>query len=90
MLEGATEVKLFGKYFPVKAHVANIQSLSSHADQKGLIDWLSKLKSPPAQIFIVHGEHESSVALKNKIKEVYKWDAIIPSLNQVVTIPLTK
>ncbi|MEO6901596.1 MAG: MBL fold metallo-hydrolase [Bacteroidia bacterium] len=87
MLEGAAEVKLFGKFFPVKAHIENIQSLSSHADQKGLIDWLSKLKSPPTEIFIVHGEHDSALALRDKIKEVYNWNASIPRLNQVVTIP---
>ncbi len=83
LLEGAKEVKLFGKYFPVKAKIENLQGLSSHADQQGLIQWLSKLNSSPSEIFIVHGEHEGSVGLKNKIMEVYDWNAAIPKLNQV-------
>jgi len=85
LLEGATEIKLFGKYFAVRASIENIEGLSSHADQHGLIDWLSKLKSRPSEIFIVHGEHDASVALKNKIQEVYGWNAAIPKLNQIVT-----
>lgn len=83
LLEGAEEIKLYGKMFPVKARIENIEGLSSHADQAGLISWLSALKAPPAEIFIVHGEHDSSVALKAKIKEIYDWNAAIPKLNQV-------
>jgi metallo-beta-lactamase family protein len=87
LLEGAKEVKLYGKFFPVKATIENIEGLSSHADQKGLIEWLSKLNPNPEEIFIIHGEHEASLALKDKIKEIYNWNATIPVLNQVVIIP---
>lgn len=86
LLDGAKEVKIFGKYFPVKAEIKNLEGLSAHADQKGLIDWLSKLNSTPSEIFIVHGEHNASVGLKNKIQEVYGWNAAIPKLNQISQI----
>ncbi len=89
LLDGAKEVKLFGKLYPVKAQIINMQGLSSHADQHGLIEWLSKLTSPPEQLFIVHGEKESSEGLRDKIKEVYGWNAIIPTLNQCVTFQET-
>ncbi len=85
LLEGAKELKLYGKYFPVLANIENIEGLSSHADQQGLIEWLSKLKSRPAEIFIVHGEHDASVGLKDRIREEYHWEASIPKLNQIVT-----
>lgn len=84
--EGAGEIKLFGKYFPVKAKISKIDNLSSHADQSGLINWLSKLKSAPENIFIVHGEPDAAQALKEKIEEVYGWNCNIPGLNQIVTI----
>ena len=86
LLEGAKEVKLFGKYFPVKAEIKNLEGLSAHTDQKGLIDWMSGIKQKPEHIFIVHGEHNSSVGLKNKISEVYGWNAAIPKLNQISPI----
>jgi metallo-beta-lactamase family protein len=86
LLEGATEIKLFGKFFPVRAKIENAEGLSSHADQKGLIEWLSELNPAPKQIFIVHGETDASLTLKEKIREVYHWEATLPVLNQIVTI----
>ncbi len=83
LLEGASEVKIFGKYFPVKANIESIEGLSAHADQKGLMNWLSGLKTAPTQLFIVHGEKAASEALREKIQEVYTWKSIIPELNQV-------
>jgi metallo-beta-lactamase family protein len=82
LLEGADHIKLFGKDYPVKANIEHIDGLSSHADQQELIQWLSKLKSAPDEIFIVHGEQQAAIGLKNKIKEVYGWNAAIPKLNQ--------
>ncbi len=36
LLEGVYELKFFGKYYPVKARVEHIESLSAHADQSEL------------------------------------------------------
>lgn len=86
LLEGATEIKLYGKFYSVKAKIENIEGLSAHADQKGLIDWMSGLQKKPQHIFIVHGEPQSADALRVKIKDVYGWDCEIPSLNEIVKI----
>jgi metallo-beta-lactamase family protein len=86
LLEGATELKIFGKYFPVKATIENIEGLSSHADQHDLIEWMGKLKTSPEKIFIVHGEHDAALALQSKIKEVYGWNSSIPELNEEIII----
>lgn len=88
LLEGASEIKLYGKYYPVKARTVNIEGLSAHADQHELINWLSFIKSKPKNIFIVHGEKEGAEGLKNKIKEVYNWDSEIPELHQIIEIDL--
>jgi len=82
LLEGATEIKMRGKFYPVKAHIENIEGLSGHADQNGLIDWMNKLTSKPHKIFIVHSEADGAKGLQEKIKEIYKWDSEIPILNQ--------
>jgi metallo-beta-lactamase family protein len=86
LLDGVPEIKLFGKLYPVKAKIMNLEGLSSHADQKGLISWLSGLKDTPEKIFIVHGEYEGASGLQNKIKEVYGWESVIPELNQTVAL----
>jgi len=86
MLEGAAEIKLEGKYYPVKAKIESIQGLSAHTDQQGLVNWLSKLTRAPERIFIVHGEPQSADTLRVKIKDVYGWNCEIPELNQIIEI----
>ncbi|MBU4538599.1 MAG: MBL fold metallo-hydrolase [Weeksellaceae bacterium] len=90
LLEGAKEVKLYGKYFTVRAAIENIEGLSGHADQNGLIDWMRKLTTKPEKIFIVHAEKEGAEGLQQQIKKVYDWDAEIPALNdhaEITVIP---
>jgi metallo-beta-lactamase family protein len=86
LLEGAKEIKVFGKFYKVKATIENIEGLSAHADQKGLINWLSDLKQKPKHIFIVHGEPLAAQILQTKIKEHYGWDSKIPALNDTLVI----
>jgi metallo-beta-lactamase family protein len=86
LLDGAKELKLRGKFWPVRANISMIEGLSAHGDQTELIHWLSKLKKAPSTICIVHGEKDGANALGEKIKEVYKWNTIIPQLNQTITI----
>lgn len=86
LLEGVKEIKLYGKYYSVKAKIENVEGLSAHADQKGLIDWMSQLGKKPEKIFIVHGEPQSADALRVKIKDVYGWEGVIPSLNEIIKI----
>lgn len=86
LLEGEQEVKMYGKYYPVKATVFLIDGLSAHGDQKDLIGWLSDLEVKPQKIFLIHGEKEASEGLKQKVEEVYKLDCIIPKLNQIIEL----
>lgn len=60
LLRGDTEIKIRGKYHEVRCDVQNIDGLSAHADQTELINWLSKIKTPPKEVFIVHGEEDAS------------------------------
>lgn len=86
LLDGAKELKMYGKLWPVKATVAMVEGLSAHADQSELISWLSKIKNEPSRVFITHGEQDASHVLSEKIKQVYDWNAGVPKLNQTVTL----
>ena len=83
LLEGDTELKVYGKWIPFKMQVAEIEGLSAHADQNELLDWMNKIKQKPERIFIVHGEKEGAEALKIGIKETFGWDAEIPQLYSI-------
>ena len=86
LLEGETSVKIYGKYYPVKATIHEIQSLSAHGDQKDLINWLSELERPPQQVFLLHGESEPADALRLKIIEKYNYKCSIPLMGQEVDL----
>ena len=80
LLEGATEIKIYGKYFPVHAEVLKIESLSAHADQQGLLKWVDKIVNVPEQVFLLHGEPEALEALKQKVQQTYHWNVLAPEL----------
>ena len=80
--EGTHEIKIFGKYCPVKATIKSIDSLSAHADQEGLINWLSEIKNVPEMVFLVHGEPTASDKLRLKIKDTYNYNVHIPKLQE--------
>jgi len=86
LLEGAKEIKMYGKYYPVEANVILIEGLSAHGDQNDLLNWLSDLEKKPNKIFLVHGENEAADELRHQIKEKYNFDCIVPFLGQVVEI----
>lgn len=86
LLEGAHELKFFGKYYPVKAKVQHMESLSAHADQAGILAWMSSIKNIPENTFLVHGEPTALDALRVKIDDDFGWKVTIPKLNTVIDI----
>jgi metallo-beta-lactamase family protein len=86
LVEGAKEVKFYGKYYPVEAEIVLVEGLSAHGDQKDLLNWLSELKQKPQKIFLVHGENEAADTLRTKIFDTYGFDATVPLLGQVIEI----
>lgn len=86
--EGAHEIKFFGKYYPVKATIKSIESLSAHADQNDLIDWMSNIKNIPEHVYLVHGEPTALDAFRVKIKDTYNWHVSIPKLADIEKVIL--
>jgi metallo-beta-lactamase family protein len=82
LLEGAEDIKIRGKYFPVRAKILEIAGLSAHGDQKDLLAWLSELEDKPKKIFLVHGENDPADALRIKIKEKYGFNCTVPLMGQ--------
>ena len=82
LIEGAVNVKIYGKIYSVLARVIEIKGLSAHGDQKDLLNWLSDLNSKPSKVFIVHGENQPADELRLKIIDRYGFDCCIPLLGQ--------
>ncbi|WP_137904020.1 MBL fold metallo-hydrolase RNA specificity domain-containing protein [Chryseobacterium sp. 2VB] len=68
LLNQSHELKMHGKYYEVRAQIAEITGLSAHADQSELLEWIRKYKIPPKQVMLVHGELSALEALRVKIQ----------------------
>lgn len=88
LLEGAHEIRLFGKYYPVKASIYHLESLSAHADQKELLEWMGAIKNIPEKVFLIHGEPTALDAFRVKIMDVHGWKPAIPKLNDEYVISI--
>ncbi len=83
LLEGAHELKFFGKYYPVKANIQHLESLSAHADQQELLHWIRDIKNIPEGVFLIHGEPTALDTLRVKIHDEHGWQVFIPKLNEI-------
>ena len=78
MTEGAQEIKIHGRYIPVRAKVENLHMLSAHADAGEILAWLRQFKKPPRMTFITHGEPAAADALRHRIAEELGWTCSVP------------
>lgn len=83
LLDGAHEIRFFGKYYPVRATIDSIESLSAHADQNDLLNWMSSIKNVPEKVYLIHGESTALDAFRVKIQDLHHWNVIIPKLTDV-------
>ncbi|WP_026518058.1 MBL fold metallo-hydrolase RNA specificity domain-containing protein [Butyrivibrio sp. MC2021] len=79
IIDGATEVRLFGETIDVKADICKLEGLSGHADKNGLIKWLKGFDvKRPKRVFIVHGEDSVCMSFAKCLKEEYGYDTYAP------------
>ncbi|MBU6950651.1 MBL fold metallo-hydrolase RNA specificity domain-containing protein [Hahella sp. HN01] len=78
LTHGAERVKIHGEYFPVKAEVINLESLSAHADYAEILSWLRGFKQPPRHTYVTHGESVASDTLRLRIADELGWRASAP------------
>lgn len=86
ILDGQKTVRIFGDEIAVKADIRFIESYSAHADQAGLVEWVKNFRRPPREVFIVHGEPESSAALADLLRAQHGLNVTVPELQQVVEL----
>ena len=79
MLAGAQTIKIFGDYVPIRAEVKSLDMLSAHADADEILAWLGHFEKPPKRTFITHGEPDAADALRKRVEETLKWNAVVPA-----------
>lgn len=86
LLNGTHELKIHGKFYPVKAKTIEILGLSAHADQAELISWVKKLVPLPKQVMLVHGEPCAQEMLRVKLQDELQVPVKIMKQNQDVIL----
>lgn len=80
-------VRIFGEEYEVRAKVVVLNGFSAHADQKGLLQFISKVYRKMMSLFIVHGEYEQSVKLKEKISSCFSDEETSQPMKFSIEIP---
>lgn len=84
--DGAKKVKIYDQEVEIMARVREVTSMSAHADQPRLMNWLSKIKGVQ-KVFLTHGEELPRLVLAEKIRnELGITDVVLPEMNQTVEL----
>jgi metallo-beta-lactamase family protein len=70
LLDGEKNIRINSVPVDVQATIRKSSSMSSHADQPKLLQWLSSIPNP-AHICFVHGENPQRQTLAEKVKQTY-------------------
>jgi metallo-beta-lactamase family protein len=86
LANGARTLRVFGEDVPVRARVAQIDSLSAHADADGLMGWLGAVPSPPSAVSVVHGEASAAETMRRRIQHELGWSARVPAMGDTLEV----
>ena len=85
--DGAREIKLLGRTFPVAARIERIDSMSAHADAGEIMRWLAGFTRAPRMTYLVHGDPTALAALSARITRELQWPVHIAAHRERVTPP---
>lgn len=80
--EGAESIVVYDEDIKVNAEIKSIESLSSHADEPRLLEWLRHINHP-SKVILTHGEDESRIQLASTIRRTLNIsEVVLPKLDQ--------
>jgi metallo-beta-lactamase family protein len=87
LVDGEREVKIHGEMVPVAATIAQLHSMSAHADADELIRWLRGFTRPPRLTCVVHGESRTADIFAERVRRELGWTVVVPEYLQAVELP---
>ncbi len=85
LVEGRSQVKIFGVARDVRAKVKVLDAFSAHADRDELLWWAESCGPQVQRFFCVHGDEDQTTALVQHLADRGK-DALAPTLGQTVEL----
>ncbi|GCD89087.1 MBL fold metallo-hydrolase RNA specificity domain-containing protein [Nocardioides sp. LS1] len=86
LLDGVRQVKIHGRYVPVRAEVVQVDDFSVHADAEDMTAWLGRATEPPSTVYVVHGEPSAAEAMAQRVRDELGWCAVVPRLGERVRL----
>ena len=87
LVDGEREVKIHGELVPVSAAIAQVHSMSAHADADELMRWLRGFARPPRLTCVVHGEPRTAAIFADRVRRELGWTVAVPEYLQAVELP---
>jgi metallo-beta-lactamase family protein len=84
LLDGETDVRIFGDWFKRQAEVVALNAFSAHADRNELLEYIRRVR--PRKIFLVHGEPEQRAALAETIKKENICEVSTPAQGEIISL----
>lgn len=78
ILDGADHVRLFGEDIEVRAEICQLPGVSGHADNEGLMKWISSMEEKPGKVFVTHGEDQVTETFRDRLISELGLDAYAP------------
>ena len=78
-------VRIFGKEYPLKAHVIKLGGFSAHADKKEMLRFLNESNLKIKKIALVHGEEDQILSFAKFLKKE-GFSVVVPKHGESVSI----
>jgi metallo-beta-lactamase family protein len=86
LLDGAREVRLFGRMSPVHLRIRQIQGFSGHADRNELMAWIGRMPGGPRRVAVVHGGANVSAQFSEAVAAQFKCPVVAPEFGATLTL----
>ena len=86
LVDGATEVSIFGEKIAVKAKVHTLGGFSAHAGQTDLMHWFNIVAPAKPRVVLTHGEDDQRAALARLIQQRHRLPSRLPKMNETIEL----
>jgi len=86
LVQGTTQVKIFGEKIAVRAKVHTMGGFSAHAGQTDLLNWVAPMARKETRIFLTHGENGPRGILAQRIQERFHTNPHLPQIGEVISL----
>ena len=86
LVDGQTEVRVFGRFLPVSLRVTQLHGLSGHADREELLDWLARMPDGPRKVAVVHGGANVAASFAEQVMVRFNCPVLVPEFRDRVSL----